>query len=67
MAGDCKCPTPQHTGMGKCGRCGKFACEYAGRGRTRSSSAICDCFIEQYPDDPFGLHPEAFTVNIPKD
>ena len=39
-----------------------FKCPYAQRGESRCSPAICDCFIDQYPDDPFGLHPEAFVV-----
>ena len=40
-----------------------FQCPYAERGQSRCSPAICDCFIDEYPDDPFGLHPEAFLVN----
>jgi hypothetical protein len=40
-----------------------FQCPYAEPGQARCHPAICDCFIEQYPDDPFGLHPEAFLVN----
>lgn len=40
----------------------EFQCPYADAGQSRCSPAICDCFIEQYPDDPFGLHPEAFMV-----
>jgi uncharacterized protein YodC (DUF2158 family) len=37
-------------------------CEYAEQGAARCSPAICDCFYDEHPDDPFGLHPEAFTV-----
>ena len=40
-----------------------FKCPYADPGQSRCSPSICDCFIEQYPDDPFGLHPEAFLVD----
>lgn len=25
----------------------------------------CDCFIDLYPDDPMGIHPEAFVVMVP--
>lgn len=32
-------------------------------GGPRCPEAICDCFIDLYPDDPLGLHPEAFLVN----
>lgn len=39
-----------------------FQCPYAPKGRRACSPAICDCFVDLYPDDPFGLHPEAFTV-----
>ena len=62
---DCTCPKPKHDGLGYCSRCGDFACEYASAGRTRCSPAICDCFIEQFPDSPSDLHPEAFIVAIP--
>ncbi len=31
-------------------------------GGPRCPESICDCFIDQYPDDPLGLHPEAFIV-----
>lgn len=34
-------------------------------GAPRCPRDICDCFIDQYPDDPTGLHPEAFTFVIP--
>lgn len=34
-------------------------------GGPRCPESICDCFIEQYPDDPMGLHPEAFVVMTP--
>lgn len=71
---DCTCAHPQRpSGRGsesqavpwECLRCGGFACEYAPRGRTRCSPAICDCFIDQFPDSPRDLHPEAFVVGIP--
>jgi hypothetical protein len=46
-----------------------FQCPYAPPGRTRCWESICDCFIDLYPDDPFGLHPEAFVVGrvVPPD
>lgn len=53
---------PDPTEEAKCSRCWGFACPYAGRGLTRCSSAICDCFIETHPDSPWALHPEAFVV-----
>jgi hypothetical protein len=59
---DCRCPTPKPNGRGECSACGRFACEYADRGRTRCSPSICDCFIDTYPDSPRALHPEAFIV-----
>lgn len=31
-------------------------------GGPRCHEAICDCFIDQYPTDPLGLHPEAYVV-----
>lgn len=31
-------------------------------GQPRCPESICDCFIDTYPDDPMGLHPEAFIV-----
>jgi hypothetical protein len=34
-------------------------------GGRRCPPSICDCFIELYPDDPLGLHPEAFEVIWP--
>lgn len=34
-------------------------------GGPRCPRSICDCFIEEYPDDPLGLHPEAFMVATP--
>jgi len=65
---DCRCPSPKPNGRGECSDCGGFACDYAGRGRTRCSTAICDCFIATHPfDNPQGLHPEAFTVTWPAD
>lgn len=31
-------------------------------GGERCPEDICDCFIEQFPDNPLGLHPELYTV-----
>jgi hypothetical protein len=28
----------------------------------RCMAGPCDCFRDTYPDDPYGLHPEAFVV-----
>lgn len=42
-----------------------FHCPYAPKGRRRCPPAICDCFIDTHPDDPFGLHPEDFAVMVP--
>jgi hypothetical protein len=39
-----------------------FQCPYAEKGQARCPTWRCDCFIDLYPDDPFGLHPEAFVV-----
>lgn len=39
-----------------------FQCPYAPMGESRCPASICDCFIDQFPEDPFGLHPEAFIV-----
>lgn len=39
----------------------RVACPYASQGG-RCSPAICDCFISNHPDSPFGLHPEDFVV-----
>jgi hypothetical protein len=39
-----------------------FHCDYAGPGRDRCPAWRCDCFVDTFPDDPFGLHPEAFVV-----
>lgn len=61
-APDCRCETPKPDGRGNCSTCGRFACEYADRGRTRCAPSICDCFIDMYPDSPRALHPEAFIV-----
>jgi hypothetical protein len=41
-----------------------FQCPYAEPGRTRCPEWRCDCFIDLYPDDPFGVHPEAFVVVV---
>ena len=59
---DCTCVKPKHDGLGNCQSCSGFACEYADRGRTRCPQWRCDCFIEQFPDSPRELHPEAFIV-----
>lgn len=40
----------------------EFQCPYASFGARRCPPSICDCFIDTHPDDPFGLHPEAFIV-----
>lgn len=37
-------------------------CEYADPGTARCPEAICDCFYDSHPEDPFGLHPEDFRV-----
>lgn len=42
-----------------------FKCPYAEPGQRACHPAICDCFIATHPDDPFGLHPEAFVVLKP--
>lgn len=44
-----------------------FKCPYAPRGLDRCPPSICDCFVADYPDDPFGLHPEAFVIGEPAD
>lgn len=64
---DCNCPKPTRTTRGDedpsvCLTCSGFACEYADKGATRCPSWRCDCFIEQFPDGPMALHPEAFIV-----
>jgi hypothetical protein len=41
-----------------------FVCPYAGPGRRKCPEWRCDCFVDLYPDDPFGLHPEAFVVGV---
>lgn len=40
-------------------------CPFSGYTFKRCAASICDCFREQFPDDPYGLHPEAFIVNPP--
>ena len=42
-----------------------FQCEYAPPGRQSCLPSICDCFVATHPEDPFGLHPEDFTVAEP--
>jgi hypothetical protein len=39
-----------------------FQCPHAERGQDRCPAWRCDCFVDLHPDDPFGLHPEAFVV-----
>lgn len=34
-------------------------------GRPGKPCGSCDCFMDIYPDDPFGLHPEAFRIGGP--
>ena len=63
---DCACETPEPNGRGQCAKCGKFACEYADKGKTRCDPAICDCFINEFPDSPRALHPEVFVVRWPE-
>lgn len=41
----------------------EFQCPYADKGRRRCAPSDCDCFIDEYPESPFALHPEAFLVN----
>lgn len=67
MNEDCRCPKPKYDGLGYCSVCKRFACEYARAGQTRCSPAICDCFIDTYPDSPRDLHPEAFIIGSPKE
>lgn len=43
-----------------------FQCEYAPEGHRRCHPAICDCFVDTFPDSPFELHPEVFVVNRPE-
>lgn len=62
---DCTCAVPgggdrEHPEW--CDRCGGFSCPYAEVGLTRCPTWRCDCFIDSYPDDPMGLHPEAYMV-----
>lgn len=40
-----------------------FHCDYADAGQDRCPEWRCDCFVATYPEDPFGLHPEAFLVD----
>ena len=62
---DCTCTKPQPDGAGDCGTCGGFACHYANAGQARCPRWRCDCFVEEFPDSPFDLHPELFTVRTP--
>lgn len=64
MSNDCTCVVPQPDEQAVCVKCAKFACPYA-RGVARCPAWRCDCFIDQYPDSPFDLHPEAFVVRAP--
>ena len=31
-------------------------------GSPRCPTCLCDCFLNTHPDDPLGLHPEAFVI-----
>jgi hypothetical protein len=44
----------------------EVVCDYAEPGQARCAPAICDCFYDEYPADPFGVHPEAFVVQWPQ-
>lgn len=71
-SGLCTCPTPDRpTGREpeplppwECLTCGGYACEYADSGQKKCPASICDCFIDQYPDSPRDVHPEAFIVSV---
>lgn len=39
-----------------------FHCPWADPGQDRCPEWRCDCFINLYPEDPLGLHPEAYAV-----
>ena len=41
-----------------------FHCDYAEPGQRACPAWRCDCFVADYPDDPFGLHPEAYVVDF---
>ena len=58
---------PERLAPWVCLTCGGYACEYAPQGRKKCPPSICDCFIDQYPDSPRDLHPEAFIVGLPRD
>jgi len=34
-------------------------------GSRRCPEWLCDCFVDMFPEDPLGLHPEAFVVEWP--
>ena len=36
-------------------------------GAPQCPESISDCFIDMYPDDPLGLHPEAYVVTWPEE
>lgn len=42
-------------------------CPFSGLTFASCQASICDCFRELYPDDPYGLHPEAFIVGPPQE
>lgn len=44
----------------------EWVCPYAERGKARCPEWRCDCFVDLYPGDPFGIHPEAFAVHLPQ-
>jgi hypothetical protein len=35
-------------------------------GGERCPESMCDCFIDQYPDDPVNLRPEHFVILFPE-
>ena len=41
-----------------------FQCDYAEPGERACPAWRCDCFVATHPDDPFGLHPEDFSVHM---
>ena len=63
MSDICQCAKPEPTEGSWCRKCLGFACVYADRGQAKCPRWRCDCFIDEYPDDPVGLHPEAFTCD----
>ena len=39
-----------------------FQCDYAEPGQRACPAWRCDCFVAEYPDNPFGVHPEVYVV-----